>query len=58
MVTAAVLGIALSLEPKEPGLMRRKPRDPKAPILNGDADLADYAGKSHHFSRSLRVIRI
>jgi cation-transporting P-type ATPase F len=35
MVSAAVLGIALSLEPKEPGLMRRKPRDPKAPILNG-----------------------
>jgi Ca2+-transporting ATPase len=35
MVSAAVLGIALSLEPKEPGLMRLKPRDPKAPILNG-----------------------
>jgi cation-transporting ATPase F len=35
MVTAAVLGIALSIEPKEPDLMRRKPRDPKAPILNG-----------------------
>lgn len=35
MVTAAVLGMPLSLEPKEPDLMRRKPRDPKAPILNG-----------------------
>ncbi len=35
MITAGVLGIALSLEPKEPGLMRRKPRDPQAPILNG-----------------------
>jgi len=35
MVSAAVLGIALSLEPKEPDLMRRMPRDPKAPILNG-----------------------
>jgi len=34
MVTAAVLGIALSLEPKEPDLMLRKPRDPKAPILS------------------------
>jgi cation-transporting P-type ATPase F len=34
MVSAAVLGIALSLEPKEPGLMSLKPRDPKAPILN------------------------
>jgi Ca2+-transporting ATPase len=34
MVTAAVLGSALSLEPKEPGLMKRKPRDPQAPILS------------------------
>lgn len=34
MVTAAVLGLSLSLEPKEPDLMRRKPRDPKAPILD------------------------
>jgi cation-transporting ATPase F len=35
MVTAGVLGTALSLEPKEPEIMRRKPRDPQAPILNG-----------------------
>jgi len=35
MVTAAVLGTALSLEPKEPDIMRRKPRNPQAPILNG-----------------------
>ena len=35
MVTAAVLGVALSLEPKEPGLMQRPPRNPKAPILSG-----------------------
>ena len=35
MVTAAVLGITLSLEPKEPDLMRRRPRDPKLPILDG-----------------------
>lgn len=34
MITAAVLGIALSLEPKEPGLMNRPPRNPQAPILN------------------------
>lgn len=34
MVTSAVLGVSLSLEPKEPGLMQRKPRDPSAPILN------------------------
>jgi magnesium-transporting ATPase (P-type) len=35
MVTAALLGVSLSLEPKEPDLMRRKPRDPRAPILSG-----------------------
>ena len=35
MVSAGVLGIALSLEPKEPGIMQRKPRNPQAPILNG-----------------------
>jgi Ca2+-transporting ATPase len=35
MVTAAVLGVALALEPKEPDLMHRKPRDPQAPILSG-----------------------
>jgi len=33
MVTAAVLGVLFS-EPKETDLMVRKPRDPKAPILN------------------------
>jgi cation-transporting P-type ATPase F len=35
MVSAAVLGVALSLEPKEADLMRRKPRAPQAPILSG-----------------------
>ncbi len=35
MVTAGVLGITLALEPKEADIMRRKPRDPDAPILNG-----------------------
>jgi Ca2+-transporting ATPase len=35
MVTTAVLGISLSLEPKERDLMQRKPRDQRAPILNG-----------------------
>lgn len=34
MLTAGVMGISLSLEPKEPGLMKRKPRDPQAPILD------------------------
>jgi cation-transporting P-type ATPase F len=35
MVTAAVLGTTLALEPKEADIMRRKPRDPKEPILTG-----------------------
>jgi cation-transporting ATPase F len=35
MITSTVLGIALSLEPKEPGLMLRKPRNPQDPILSG-----------------------
>jgi Ca2+-transporting ATPase len=35
MITAGVLGLALALEPKEPGIMQRKPRDPQAPILSG-----------------------
>jgi Ca2+-transporting ATPase len=35
MVTASVLGITLALEPKEADIMKRKPRDPQAPILNG-----------------------
>jgi len=34
MVTAAVLGTTLALEPKESDIMQRSPRDPKAPILN------------------------
>lgn len=34
MITSAVLGFPLSLEPKEPGLMKRKPRNPDAPILD------------------------
>jgi len=35
MVTAAVLGTTLALEPKESDIMQRRPRDPKAPILTG-----------------------
>jgi Ca2+-transporting ATPase len=33
MVTVAVLGLVLALEPKEPGIMQRTPRNPQAPIL-------------------------
>ena len=35
MVTAAVLGTTLALEPKESDIMRRKPRNPDEPILTG-----------------------
>lgn len=34
MVTAGILGMTLALEPKEPDLMLRKPRDPNASILS------------------------
>jgi Ca2+-transporting ATPase len=33
LTTAGVLGLVLALEPREPGLMRRSPRAPDAPIL-------------------------
>ncbi|MBW1671453.1 MAG: cation-transporting P-type ATPase [Deltaproteobacteria bacterium] len=33
MTTALLLGLTLAFEPKEPGIMIRKPRDPKEPIL-------------------------
>jgi P-type Ca2+ transporter type 2C len=35
MVTAVTLALALSFEPTEPGVMKRPPRDPDAPILDG-----------------------
>ena len=35
MATVAVLGLVLALEPREPEIMRRPPRDPDAPILTG-----------------------
>ncbi len=34
MVTAVTLGLALAFEPTEPGVMRRPPRSPQAPILS------------------------
>ena len=33
MTTAVLLGLMLAFEPKEPGIMIRRPRDPKTPIL-------------------------
>jgi ATPase, P-type (transporting), HAD superfamily, subfamily IC len=35
MITAVTLGLTLAFEPKEPGLMRRPPRDPDRPLLTG-----------------------
>jgi magnesium-transporting ATPase (P-type) len=35
MVTAVTLALALAFEPAEPGVMRRPPRPPGAPILGG-----------------------
>jgi magnesium-transporting ATPase (P-type) len=36
MTTAVLLGLTLAFEPKEPGIMRRPPRRPDAPILTGE----------------------
>lgn len=36
MTTAVLLGLMLSFEPKEPGLMNRPPRDPRKPLLTGE----------------------
>ena len=36
MVTMVALGLALAFEPGEPGAMRRKPRDPKHPLIGGE----------------------
>lgn len=36
MTTAVLLGLMLSFEPKEPGLMMRLPLDPRKPLLNGE----------------------
>ncbi len=33
MTTAVLMGLMLAFEPKEPGVMNRKPRDPQQPIL-------------------------
>ena len=33
MITAVTLALALAFEPPEPGLMRRRPRDPTEPVL-------------------------
>ncbi len=35
MVSAVALGMPLAVEPKEPDLMNRKPRDQRSPILSG-----------------------
>ncbi|MBK8121156.1 MAG: HAD-IC family P-type ATPase [Sulfuritalea sp.] len=35
MTTAVLLGLPLAMEPPEPGIMRRPPRPPRAPVLDG-----------------------
>jgi magnesium-transporting ATPase (P-type) len=35
MVTGVTLGLVFAFDPAEPGVMRRPPRDPSAPILSG-----------------------
>lgn len=35
MTTVGILGVVLAAEPREKDIMRRPPRDPKAPILTG-----------------------
>ncbi|MGI5151643.1 HAD-IC family P-type ATPase [Plantactinospora sp. CA-294935] len=35
MTSAVLLGLMLAFEPKEAGIMRRKPRDPARPLLTG-----------------------
>ncbi len=37
LITAVTLSLALSFEPSEPGIMQRKPRDPKEAFLNSEA---------------------
>jgi magnesium-transporting ATPase (P-type) len=35
MVTSVTLGLVFAFDPAEPGVMKRAPRDPKAPMLSG-----------------------
>ena len=35
MTSAVCLGLMLAFEPREPGIMNRPPRDPRAPLLDG-----------------------
>ena len=37
LITAVTLSLALSFEPSEPGIMQRKPRDPKAGLLSRES---------------------
>jgi len=37
LITAVTLSLALSFEPAEPGIMERRPRDPRASLLDSEA---------------------
>ncbi|MDO5511107.1 cation-transporting P-type ATPase [Corynebacterium sp.] len=39
LITAVTLSLALSFEPAEPGIMRRRPRNPEAALLDSEAIL-------------------
>ena len=58
MVTAAALGTTLALEPKEKGIMRRPPRDPKAPIHTARRQWRILLVGVLMAARSLRALRV
>ena len=58
MSTAVLLGLMLAFEPKEPNLMRRKPRDPQQPILTAALDVSDFSGRHTFFDRRVWPVRM
>ena len=58
MITAAILGTTLALEPKEPGIMNRKPREPASPDPYKDIDQAHHPGRVDHPGWRIWLIRI
>jgi len=58
MTTAMLLGLSLAFEPKEPGLMDRPPRDPRAPILTGTLLRASCSLAGVMLRRGFRTLRL